>query len=471
MTTVQNASPGNNDAASEIYKRARSPRNLRIALISGGVGTVLEQFDFAAYGLAAALIFPQVFFPGSDPVAGALKSFVGFGVGFLARPFGGLVFSHFGEKHGRKWVLVATLAIMGSATTLIGFIPSYAVIGVWAPIILVLLRIIQGLGAGAEQSGSSTLLTETAPKGKRGRFSSAVMMGAAAGTAFGTLIFSATQWLLSDAQFESWGWRAVFWFSILVTIGAFLIRRHLDESPVFTELKESVSGLHIEAAPLKEAFTKGWKRILQVFVMNWGPNTCSYIVQTFFVTYVTTQVLLPGSSTEFFSRSTITDIQLIGACVGIFSGFTWGTLSDRFGRKPIYVLIAAVGVGIPFVYFLMLNTGTFIFVLLAVILGWVFSAQGNVGVQMSYFPELFGTRYRYAGVTIAREFSSVVGGGIAPMVCSALLLAYGTWVPLAIYMAFTMLCSLLASVWAPETLDRDLTIKTDAVQGEAHSGF
>lgn len=455
----------------EIFAAARSKKNLRVALMSGGVGTVLEQFDFAAYGLAAALVFPHVFFPGDSALAGSLKSFAGFAVGFLARPIGGVIFSHFGEKHGRKWVMVATLTIMGTATMLIGLIPSYDKIGIWAPILLVTMRVLQGLGAGAEQAGSSTLLTETAPLGKRGRYASTVMMGAATGTAFGTLVFSAAQWILTDQQFLSWGWRVVFLLSVFVTIGAFLIRRHLDESPVFTELKESVAGMHAQAAPLKIAMQKGWKRILLVFIMNWGPNGNSYAIQTFFVTYVTTKVLLPNGSGDFFTRSTITDIQLIGACVGIFAAFMWGSLSDKFGRKPIYLFIAGVGVLLPFALFPLLNTGLTILVACAVILGYIFYAHGNVGVQMSYFPELFGVRYRYAGVTLAREFSSVIGGGIAPMICSGLLLAYGNWVPLSIYMGFTMLVTFIASTLAPETIDRDLTIVTDAVPGEAHTGF
>lgn len=455
----------------EIYAKARSKKNLRVALLAGGVGTLLEQFDFASFGLAAALVFPHVFFPDDDPLAGSLKSFVGFAVGFAARPVGGLIFSHLGERLGRKWVMVFTLALMGAATTLIGFIPSYAAIGIWAPVLLVLMRVLQGIGAGAEQAGSATLLTETAPLGKRGRMSATVMMGAAAGTAFGTLVFAVVQWIVPPEAFLEWGWRIVFIFSILVTIGAFIIRRNLDESPVFTEMKESVAGLHEQAAPLKEAAVKGWKRILQVFFMNWGPNGNSYVIQTFFITYVTTKVAFASDPTEMFPRSTITDIQLIGACVGIFAAFMWGYLSDKFGRKTMYIFIAGIGIFMPFLMFPLLDTGAVFMVGLAVVLGYIFYAHGNVGVQMSYFPELFGSRYRYAGVTIAREFSSVIGGGIAPMICAYLLGRYDAWLPLAIYMAFTMLVSTLVSMTVPETVDRDLTLKHDARPGEAHTGF
>lgn len=364
--------------------------------------------------------------------------------------------------------MVSTLALMGTATFLVGCLPSFAAIGVAAPILLFLLRLLQGLGAGAEQSGSATLLTETAPPGKRGRMSSSVMVGAAGGTVLGTFMFAVVQWVMPEEAFISWGWRIIFLASILVVFGAWLIRRHLAESPVFAELKNSTDAEHAESAPIVEAFKYGWKRIFMVAVMNWGPSTNSYTVQTFFVTFVTAYVVLPGTS-EFFPRSTITVIQLIGAIVGMISAFTWGFLSDRFGRKPIYLLIAGLGIVMPIVYFTLLNTGLTVLVGLAVVLGYIFAAYGNVGVQMAYFPELFGTRYRYAGVTIARELSSLIGGGIAPFICSWLLLQFGTWIPIAIYMSFTMICTVIASIMVPETVDRDLTIATDAVPGQART--
>lgn len=452
------------------YSEARSRKNLRTAALAGGVGTMLEQFDFAIYGLAAALVFPSVFFPESDPLAGSLMSFAGFAVGFLARPLGGLVFAHFGEKLGRKWVLVSTLALMGAATFLIGLVPSYAAIGIAAPISLFVLRLLQGLGAGAEQSGSATLLTETARPGIRGRLSSTVMVGAAGGTVLGTFVFSLLQWVMSEEAFMAWGWRIVFWISILITVVAWLIRRHLAESPVFVELKASTNEYHENSAPVVQAMKFGWKRIAQVALMNWGPNTNSYTVQTFFVTYVTAHVMLSGTN-DLFPRSTITDIQLVGAIVGMMSAFTWGYLSDKFGRKPIYLLISGIAAVLPFVYFNLLGQGTALMVGAAVILGYVFAAYGNVGVQMSYFPELFGTRYRYSGVTIAREISALIGGGIAPMICAWLLINFGNWIPIAIYISFTMLCTFVTSWFVPETLDRDMSIDSDAVHGEDGTAY
>ncbi|MDR2748875.1 MAG: MFS transporter [Bifidobacteriaceae bacterium] len=446
-------------------------KNIRRVAIAGGVGTALEQFDFVSYGLAAALVFPQVFFPNdADPLVGALKAFIGYAVGFCARPIGGLIFSHFGEKLGRKWVLFGTLALMGSATFLIGCIPSYTIIGQWAAIILFVLRFLQGMGAGAEQAGSATLLTETAKVGTRGRLASSVMIGAAAGVVLGTLIFALLQLVVPESAMVAWGWRIPFLFSILVTGAAFLIRAHIAESPVFEYVKKEASKKYeTNKAPVSEAFKYGWRTILKVFFMNWGPNTQSYIVQTFFVTFVTTKVIVGTTSAGesiFFSKPLITNIQLVGAIIGMASSFFWGYISDKIGRKKPTVFIASISIVLPFIYFSFLDSGLTILVAISVFLGYIFAAYGSVGIQMSYFPELFGSKYRYAGMTIARELSSVIGGGIAPLISAALLAATSSWLPVAIYAATTMLFSAIASFISPETLNRDLTIPADAVKGE-----
>jgi MFS family permease len=334
-------------------------------------------------------------------------------------------------------------------------------------VLLVLLRLLQGFGAGAEQAGGATLLTESAQPGRRGRLASFVMVGAACGTAFGTLLFALLQFLFGQQHFAQWAWRIVFWLSALVTVAAFVIRRHLDESPVFEEMKHNAENRKAQAAPLKVALTKGWPRILQVFLMNWGQNTQSYIVQTFFVTFVTTMVLVPGSAVTHFSKGTITNIQLIGALFGMFTAYMWGRLSDSFGRKKPYLVVAGLCVVLPFVYFPIMETGQTWLVLIAVLLGYLTAAYGAVGIQMSYFPELFGSRYRYAGMTIAREVSAVIGGGIAPFVCTALLAKFHIWIPLAIYMAVLGLIAFASACTVPDTANRDLTLLEDAKPGEA----
>jgi MFS family permease len=437
------------------------PANVRRAAWAGLVGTMLEQYDFIIYGTASALIFSKVFFPTIDPGAALIASFATYAVGFAARPLGGLFFSHFGEKYGRKWVLVSTLFLMGVATFLIGCLPTYDSIGIWAPLLLVLLRFLQGFGAGAEQAGGATLLTETAPVGKRGRLASFVMVGAALGTVLGAAAWVLVQ-LLPDDALNTWGWRAVFWASFLVTIGAYIIRMKMAESPIFVELKQHVDVEN--QAPLKIVAKHGTKNVLKVIFMNWGVSTQSYTYQVFMASYLITFV---GADKRF-----VPNVLLYGALFGAAAAYIMGLLSDRLGRRRMFLILAGTAVLIPVPAFLALNTGSHFWIIVVMALGFVTAAQGITAVTMSFFPEMFGTRYRYAGVTLGREFSSVIGGGVAPLVAAALMAWFAnSWVPVAIYMSLTMLVSLLVARTVPETVNRDLQILTDAQDGEARPGL
>jgi MFS family permease len=382
-----------------------------------------------------------------------IASFSAYAIGFLARPLGGLFFSHFGEKLGRKWVLVTTLFLMGGSTFAIGCLPTFETFGIGAPLLLVTCRFLQGFGAGAEQSGGATLLVETAPIGKRGRLSSLVMVGAALGTVAGALAWLGVHQLSAEALL-SWGWRAVFWSSVLVTIAAFVIRRKLSESPVFVELRKKVDVEH--RAPLKVVARYGMKNVIKVILMNWGVSTQSYTYQVFMVSYLISVV---GVEAYF-----VPPLQLAAAICASIAALVAGALSDRFGRRPMTLFLTGVLVVKPFLAFLGLNTGSPVLITMIIIFGYMFAAQGVTGVHMSFFPEMFGSRYRYAGVTLGREFSSIISGGIAPVACAALLAWSGnSWVPVAIYMSVTMLVSFLTTYSVPETLDRDLNSPADAV--------
>jgi MFS family permease len=426
-------------------------RHVRMAAWAGLVGTMLEQYDFVIYGTASALIFSTLFFPNVSPTAGIMASFGAYAVGFAARPLGGLFFSRYGDRLGRKWVLVATLFFMGGSTLAIGLLPTYHQVGLLAPALLVVCRFFQGFGAGAEQAGGATLLTETAPIGQRGKYASLIMVGAALGTALGALVWVAVQ-MLPPEDVLAWGWRLIFLSSIFVTLFAMLLRRTLQESPVFQAVKAHA---HDVKQPVAQVLAHGRRPLLLVFFANVGMNAQSYTYQVFMASYLTTIVGVDAR--------VVPKVLLAGALFGCASAFFTGWLSDRVGRKPVYTAVAAALVLMPVPAFMALSTGSLAAVVTVIVLGFMLGGYGAVGVQMSYFPELFGSRYRYAGVTLGREFSAVAGGGVAPLICAALLSAYGkAWWPVALYMMGMALVSLVAIRFAPETLNRDLTLTHDA---------
>jgi MFS family permease len=427
-------------------------RKVRRVAWAGLIGTALEQYDFVIYGTASALIFNKLFFPNVSPAIGILASFATYAVGFGARPLGGLIFSRFGDRYGRKFVLVTTLLLMGLSTLAIGLLPTYQAVGVWSPALLVACRFLQGLGAGAEQAGGIVLLTETARKDRRGRLSSLVYVGASAGTALGAVAWILAQMLPKDAL-ESWGWRLVFLSSLLVTIAALVLRRKLDESPVFQEIKQESKPT---SAPITDVLKYGRPAFYRVFFMMLGAGAQSYTYQVFMGSYLIT-VLHTDSKL-------VPQVLLVGSLAGCVAAYLAGAASDRFGRRPAYLVITGLLVVLPIPSFLWLDTGSTLAIYVVIILGFMLAAEGTVGVQSSYFPELFGARYRYAGVALGREFASVVGGGFAPLICSALLTAYAnSWWPVAIYMMAIMAISFVAAWYSPETRGRDLTTLDDAV--------
>jgi MFS family permease len=429
-------------------------RNLRTAAWGGLIGTALEQYDFVIYGTATAIIFNKIFFTQADPAIGVLAGFATYAVGFLARPLGGLFFSRYGDRLGRKFVLVATLFLMGISTFLIGALPTYEQVGLLAPALLVVLRLLQGAGAGAEQAGGVVLLTESAPRHQRGRYASLVFVGASAGTALGAVVWILAQMLPED-QLLAWGWRLVFFSSAFVTVAAYVLRRRLRDAPVFEQAKQELQREHkVAESPIRSVFTVGRMPFFRTFALNIGGNAQSYIFQVFMASYLI--------QTVGVDDRLIPPALLVGALFGCVSAFVTGVLTDRFGRRPVIIAVAAFLVVFPAPAFLMLDTGNPVLVLLVIVLGFVFAAYGTVGSQGAAFAELAGSRYRYAGVALGREFSSVFGGGIAPFVSGLLVQLFAGWIGVAIYMSAIMLVSLVTAVRMPETRGRDLRLEADA---------
>lgn len=450
MTSISVAPP---PAGADSVLPPVDQKNLRRAAWAGGIGTALENFDFTIFGTASAIIFSKIFFSSLSPASGMLASFGVLFIGFGARPLGGMFFSKYGDRLGRKFVMVATLFLMGTATFVIGLLPTYAQVGIWSPILLLMVRFLQGFGAGAEQASGIVLLTETAPKGKRGRYASLVFVGAAAGAAMGAIVWILVQMMPKEALL-SYGWRLVFFSSIFVTIAAYVIRRKVNESPVFEELK--VEGIvKSEVSPVGDVWKHGKKHLARIFFMNIGANAHSYIFQVFIGGYLITWMHIDSKLIPKFL--------LIGALCACVSAFIFGILSDKYGRRRMYLIVTGFLALFAFPAFMLMSTGNLVLICLVIVVGFMIASQGTVGVQAAYFPELFGSRYRYAGVALGREFSSVFGGGLAPFICAALITwASGSWWPVAVYMMVIMAITFCTTLFAPETVDRDLLLEEDA---------
>ena len=447
---------------------APATHGLARVAFSAAVGSALEWYDFFLYGMASALVFGQLFFPKFDPTVGTLAAFASFGVGFIARPFGGLFFGHFGDRWGRKPVLVATLLLVGVGTFLIGCLPTYAAIGWWAPALLVLLRLVQGFGAGAEYGGAVILAVEYAPAGRRGLFGSWAPLGVVVGNLLavgvfalvsqlpqdellawglhiGTVTFAASIWLPKDA-FLAWGWRIPFLLSIvLVAVGLF-IRARVAETPVFAATKLSRPALK---APVRRAMRDHPKSFLVVIGARLAENGLGYLFPVFGLNYVVKTLDLP--------RSVGLTGVMLGNVAELFGVVFFSWLSDRVGRRPVYMAGALFSAAFAFPFFLLVDTKDPALIALAFILIMGIGGGGMFGPQAAYFAELFGPRLRYSGFAFARELGSILAGGPAPFL-SALLVTWMAGAPwgVACYVIVLSLITAVSVWWGPETVRADI---------------
>lgn len=428
------------------------PRTSLIKVVAASMlGTTVEWYDFFLYGVAAAIVLPQVFFPAADPVAGTLLSFGTFAIGFVARPLGGLVFGHYGDKLGRKKLLVVSLLMMGLSTFAIGLLPGYATIGVAAPAILVLLRLIQGFALGGEWGGAVLIVSEHGDARRRGFWASWPQAGAPAGQLLANGLLALLAVVQSEEAFNDWGWRIPFLLSaVLVLIGLY-VRLSVEESPVFREAQaraaERAAAGKASTPPILEVLRRYPREVLTAMGARFAENVSYYIFTIVVSTYMKERFGLPSSF--------VLGAVLIGAAVHVVTIPVWGLVSDRIGRRPVY-LLGAVGVGAwAFAFFALLDTQSFGLTVLAVVGGLIFHGA-MYGPQAAFLSELFGTGVRYSGVSIGYQLASVAAGGLAPLVSVALLAAFGTGYAIAVYVAASAVITLVAVASYRETRDRDL---------------
>jgi metabolite-proton symporter len=437
---MSSTDPGTGSAATAAQER-RASRKVAFASL---VGTTIEWYDFFIFGTAAALVFNQVFFPEFDPLTGTLAAFASFSVGFIARPLGGAVFAHFGDRVGRKPMLVWSLLLMGAATVLMGVLPGYATIGVWAPVLLVVLRFAQGFGVGGEWGGAALMAVEHAPADRRGFYGSWPQVGVPAGLVLGTAMFALLSATLTDEQFLAWGWRVPFLVSaVLIAVGMW-IRLSVSESRIFAETVEAKSAARM---PVLEALRTYPKEIALAAGSFVATHATFYVGSVWLVSYATTELGYDRTAVLNANAAlSLSDIPMILA---------FGLASDFVGRRKLFLGGMALLVLFAFPYFFLVSTGSIWLYLLG---GLVVQACRSAiyGPQSAYFAEQFTTRMRYSGASLAYQLAAVLGG-MAPLVCTALVAWTGSLYSVAGFVLAVALVSFACSFLMTETLRRGLT--------------
>jgi len=423
-------------------------------MLAAGIGSALEWYDYFIYGMASALVFGPLFFPAFDPTTGVMASFATFAVGFLARPFGGLFFCHFGDRWGRKPMLVATLLLVGGSTFIIGLLPTYAQIGIWAPILLLTMRLCQGFGAGAEYGGAVVMAVEFAPEGRRGLYGAFAPMGTTVGNAMAGLTF----WLIGMLAAEdlmTWGWRVPFLGSIVLLALGVYIRSKVSETPVFEAARAKRPPLKI---PALEAVRRSPRNFFVVVGARLAENALGYLYPVFGLAYLITNLSI--------ARPTAIAAVIVGnvaLAIGLVY-FAW--LSDRIGRRPVYMFGALFSAVAAFPFFLLVGTLNPALIMLAFAVVMGIGCGAMFGPQAVYFAELFGPRLRYSGFAFARELGSIIAGGPAPLIAATLVawMAGAPW-GVCVYVIAVSLVTAFAVWCGPETYKND--IAEDDVQDRA----
>ena len=423
-----------------------SESNMRKVALTALAGTSIEWYDFFLYGAAAALIFPTAFFGEATPSTALILSLLTFAAGFIARPIGGIIFGHYGDRIGRKKTLVIALILMGVSSTLIGLLPTYAMIGVTAPILLTSLRFVQGLAIGGQWGGAMLLVTESAPPDKRGFYGAFAQAGAPMGVILANLAFIITSSLVSEESFYSWGWRIPFLASAILIGISMYIQLNLEDTKAFQELQQRKQNIdtkdeQIKQSPILEAIRKYPNRIALAAGAFLSIQVTFYILIAFLLAY--------GVSSAEISRDDMLAAVLIASAIMVPSQFMFSSISDYYGRKGIF-MAGAILTGLwAYAIFPLVDTGNFYLIVFAITIGLVFVGM-MYGPQAAFFTELFSTEVRYSGATLGYQFGAILGGAFAPTIAAFLWNNYGIfWV--SVYISFASLLTLFSVMALTET--------------------
>ncbi|KUI41272.1 MFS transporter [Mycobacterium sp. IS-1590] len=427
---------------------AAVPTGLKRVVVASMAGTVVEWYEFFLYATAATLVFNKVFFAeGTSEASGLIAALLTYAVGFVARPLGGIVFGHFGDKYGRKKLLQFAILLVGAVTFLMGCLPTYAQIGVWAPILLVVLRFMQGFAVGGEWGGAVLLVAEHSPNDRRGFWASWPQAAVPVGNMLATVVLLVLTAVLPETAFLSWGWRVAFWLSAVVVLIGYYIRTKVTDAPIFVAAQEEVERVKAVSYGVVEVLKRYPRGVFTAMGLRFAENIMYYLVVTFSIVYLKTHV---GADT-----SDILWWLLVAHAVHFVVIPQVGRLSDRFGRRPVYIVGAVLGGTWGFFAFPMMNSGSYALIMAAIILGLVIHAL-MYSPQPAIMAEMFPTRMRYSGVSLGYQVTSIIAGSLAPAIATWLLDRFGSAVPIALYLAGASVITLVAALFSRETKGLDL---------------
>src|SRR5665647_1501999 len=434
---VEAGQPGPNEGT------APATSGLKKIVAASMVGTVVEWYEFFLYATAASLVFGKFFFPNAgSELDGIIAAFLTYAVGFIARPLGGIVFGHIGDRLGRKHTLQVTIVLVGVATFLMGCLPGYNNIGYWAPALLVILRFVQGFAVGGEWGGAVLLVAEHSPNTSRGFWASWPQAAVPAGNLLATLVLLTMSWILPAEQFLSWGWRVGFWLSAVIVVIGYYIRTHVSEAPIFLEARAQVEAEKSISYGVLEVVKRYPKGILGAMGLRFAENILYYTIVSFSIVYLTV--------VHQYNTSQLLFALLIAHVVHFLVIPQVGRLSDKFGRKPVYLAGAVLGATWGFFAFPMFDTLNPVIIVFAITIGLCFHALMYAG-QPAIMAEMFPTRMRYSGVSLGYQVTSILAGSLAPIIATALLQQYQSWLPVAIYLVIACAITVVAVVTLKET--------------------